>query len=603
MFNNIIYFIVVLLIFSINFPDKNPEISFSYCILMIITCWIIFLIFCRYGFRRLLFFLDSDRYGNRSPAGVYHSLVLRLSIMSIFLFCLDIYVFHLKYWLQRIPVLEYFSSIQGIAALLLFIIYLMTVWYFGYPSYKRIFQTNISRRSFIVSNFRLNVPVILPWFLLSLMFDIVILTSRAGITGILNKPWGELLLYALFLGVLAIFIPPFLQYWWGCRPLESSAAVKDIKSFLEHIRFKYRDIVSWPIFEGRMMTAGIMGLIPRFRYILVTDSLMEILTINELKAVMAHEVGHVKHRHMLFYLIFFLGLMIIMTGLFVFDFYPVLFEYFLSKLSIDIKSINMYYFLLYLPVLFFIVIYFRYVMGFFMRNFERQADLHSAVVMESPAPVISSLEKIAFLSGKSRDLPSWHHFSIKERVEYLWRIIKEPDLVLKHRRFIRTSLMIYLLCIGAVAYFLYFSNQKEMLQLKMTVGMIHEQLENNPEDVELLQALAMTYHETGDLENAVNTYERILLIDDKIPMVLNNLAWIFVTSGNDLRDPARALRLATEAVKLEENPIYLDTLAEAYYVNGFPQKAIEIIKKAISKGPKDMAYFRKQLEKFKQGAG
>ena len=39
-----------------------------------------------------------------------------------------------------------------------------------------------------------------------------------------------------------------------------------------------------------------------------------------------------------------------------------------------------------------------------MRNFERQADLYSAVAMGTPMLTVSSLEKIAFFSGeKQRD--------------------------------------------------------------------------------------------------------------------------------------------------------------------------------------------------------
>ena len=75
-----------------------------------------------------------------------------------------------------------------------------------------------------------------------------------------------------------------------------------------------------------------------------------------------------------------------------------------------------------------LLIYFRYVMGFFMRHFERQADLYSALAIGTPEYTVSSLEKIAFAGGKSRDLPSWHHFSISERVACLRRTIGDPGL-------------------------------------------------------------------------------------------------------------------------------------------------------------------------------
>jgi len=64
-----------------------------------------------------------------------------------------------------------------------------------------------------------------------------------------------------------------------------------------------------------MMTAGIMGIVPRYRYILVTDSLLETLSLEELKAVLAHEMGHAKYRHLLFYILFFVGYMVLSFGL------------------------------------------------------------------------------------------------------------------------------------------------------------------------------------------------------------------------------------------------------------------------------------------------
>ena len=46
----------------------------------------------------------------------------------------------------------------------------------------------------------------------------------------------------------------------------------------------------------------------------------------------------------------------------------------------------------------------------------------------------------------------------------------------------------------------------------------------------------------------------------------------------ELRNPKRAIELAEKAVAIERSPSFLDTLAEAYFVNGSIQKAIEKIK-------------------------
>jgi hypothetical protein len=56
--------------------------------------------------------------------------------------------------------------------------------------------------------------------------------------------------------------------------------------------------------------------------------------------------------------------------------------------------------------------------------------------------------------------------------------------------------------------------------------------------------------------------------------------------------------LAKKAVELERSPVFLDTLAEAYYANGFVQEAIEIIKEAIRLETGSTDYYEKQLRKF-----
>ena len=68
-----------------------------------------------------------------------------------------------------------------------------------------------------------------------------------------------------------------------------------------------------------------------------------------------------------------------------------------------------------------------------------------------------------------------------------------------------------------------------------------------------------------------------------------------------MRDRERALDLAKKAVALERSAVFLDTLAEAYYENGFVNEAVETIKEAISVATENRGYYEKQLAKFLEG--
>lgn len=344
-----------------------------------------------------------------------------------------------------------------------------------------------------------------------------------------------------------------------------------------------------------------MGILPRYRYLLITNSLLEVLSEEELKAVMAHEMGHAKYRHLVLYIVFFVGFMVLSTGLFDLFFYlfyghPLLINMISGR---DSQAVNLFYMILSAPMLICLFVYFRYVMGFFMRNFERQADLYSAETMGTPEPAISSLEKIADLGGKSRDLPSWHHFSIGERVDTLWRTLRDPGLVRRHNRFVAVSFLIYLVCLGGLGYFLNFSTTKRNMSYEFVGKALNQRLLKEPDNIDLYQGLAIVYQHLGRNEEAIETYERIINLDANHAVSLNNLAWLLVTVPNeDLRNPDRALDLAKRAVALERSPVFLDTLAEAYYVNGIIREAVKTIREAIALATENRGYYEKQLKKF-----
>ena len=163
---------------------------------------------------------------------------------------------------------------------------------------------HVARRSFVLSNIRFNLPVLFPWFVLTLVYDLLSFSPWASSNAFLNSLYGQMLFFAVFLSLLVLVMPKFIQYWWGCKPIEASEKGRHLAAFLEQQGFRYRSLLDWPIFEGRMMTAGIMGIIPRYRYILVTDALMSVLSTEELESVLAHEMGHARYFHLLFYVLF-----------------------------------------------------------------------------------------------------------------------------------------------------------------------------------------------------------------------------------------------------------------------------------------------------------
>jgi len=91
--------------------------------------------------------------------------------------------------------------------------------------------------------------------------------------------------------------------------------------------------------------------------------------------------------------------------------------------------------------------------------------------------------------------------------------------------------------------------------------------------------------------------------DQGDPGAQNNLACAYATSTDPaIRNPAAALEYAHKAVtagKDHPNPIYLDTLAEAYYVNRQFEDAVKTERLALASAPSESkSDFVKSLEKF-----
>jgi hypothetical protein len=89
------------------------------------------------------------------------------------------------------------------------------------------------------------------------------------------------------------------------------------------------------------------------------------------------------------------------------------------------------------------------------------------------------------------------------------------------------------------------------------------------------------------------------------PDALNNVAWAYATSPNPaIRNPSTALEYALKATSLEKDnpdPSHLDTLAEAYYVNGQLEDAVKTEQQAlVLASPDEKSELQKRLEKYQR---
>ena len=75
----------------------------------------------------------------------------------------------------------------------------------------------------------------------------------------------------------------------------------------------FRDVMLWNT-RHQMGNAAVMGYIPRFRYFLLSDLLLETMSDEQIEAVFAHEIGHIMHRHLFWLMATVAGLILALSG-------------------------------------------------------------------------------------------------------------------------------------------------------------------------------------------------------------------------------------------------------------------------------------------------
>lgn len=591
-YNNLIYFLVVIFTVSVDSVPDTPRMGLFSALVSILAAYLAFYNICGRVYRRA-------GYGSAA----YFSAEKKLSILAVVLFVFLLHATDLKYHLHPLSAGNRLPILENIGCAFFFYIFLVLMWLQGRPSYQVIFQRKYSAFSFVNANTRINLPIILPWLIVSLVFDLLTLLGLPGVESALDSPLGDLIVFLVFVLFLVLFFPPLVRWLWNCTPLPPSLLRQEIEAFFREQNFS-SEILLWPLFEGQVITAGVMGIVPKIRYLLITPALLNTMDKEELEAVLAHEIGHVKKKHILLYILLFLGFSLVAGA--ASNPLPFLFmgsQWFYDlTAALNVSPENLLAVLVSVPILAFMLLYFRYLFGFFIRNFERQADLHVFQAQGHSFPLIRSFEKIARLAGNIRDQKSWHHFGIGERIDFLERCERDRSLIRKHDLKVYTCLGIYFIAIALCTTLLSRIDSDKLaagFESKYVEAVITHKLNQEPKNGLLFFLLGNLMQEKKLERSALEAYERALALRPDHADIYNNLAWLLLTAKDaSLRDPARALKLAQQARSIREEGYILDTLAVALWANGRTEDAIAAEVRAVARDPRNRAYYLKQAEKM-----
>ena len=326
------------------------------------------------------------------------------------------------------------------------LVVIVVAWWVFHPFERTIQESVILRRldegtpispipgraAWVMMQIRLQMLVILlPIALLALVSESIRLWF-----GSWPQPPGWLwyLILAGALVPIALLAPWLVMKLMGARPMSRGAIRDALEAMCDAVGVRVRDLMLWPT-GGTLVNAAVTGLVSRARWVLMTDGLLETLPRPQVLAVMAHELGHARLRHMPWMALAVVS-MSALFGLVVDSAADLLFTQWVATEADPRRAIRLSH-AIDVGAIVVVMTSVLIVFGWVSRRFERQADAFAAVLVSRGSDggqvenvhstgadaMASALLGVASTNGVPPRRFSWRHGSIDSRCRHLRSLI------------------------------------------------------------------------------------------------------------------------------------------------------------------------------------
>jgi Zn-dependent protease with chaperone function len=453
--------------------------------------------------------------------------ILLFGILALAGFVFEVYYLRLPVLVNRAFAFLKFEGIARLIGIMPLIIAILLTRLAIFELDRQVRNTSWTRRKFLALNLKLMIFPLSPFIIYLFIGDLVDHSPVSVRIFFITRPYVYWIIMLAIVVIMYTRSPSFVRRIWPTRSLPAGEIRDRIELLAERENIKYRDALVWSTAGGKIANAGMAGLLPGSRYIFLTDSLLGNFTVDEIETIVAHEFGHIKHRHTLAYLVFSLGYLV---------FYVLLYIRSLSmieKLHLDTISIA---FLSAATTLLAFYTYFIFIFRYLSRKFERQADIYAVDSTGKPEVFKSALTRLAAINYIPRRAPRLielvrTHPSVSRRLEFVERVVRgDPDTVKYRRPVFRvgrvTALVLFTLSL------LFIANREvlfptddmhyEVGRQYAIEGMVDEAIiefkeaaRADPHSEQAHYALGVLYAEKGIVEAAIKELETTLEINPK----------------------------------------------------------------------------------------
>ena len=345
--------------------------------------------------------------------------------------------------LERVPLVY----IRHLVAIVPLIAGLMLIRLALYEVEQQVTSNNWRRGEYLSVYLKFLLLPLLPLFAYLSLLDLI-----AHIPFLAQHTYLPIALMVLLIFLAYIYAPLLLGFIWRTVPLADVNLRNRLHQLAAQDNIKYKDIVIWQ--TESVANAAVAGIAPWSRQIFLTNALLKHFSDDEIEAVVAHEFGHIRYKHILTYLMFLIAYFLS---------YAIYYTYIGQPLESILSTSSL---LPAIGLVFFISLYFVIIFRALSRRFEHQADLYAATLTGKPEVLQLALARLAYLNYIPRSIQRLFeifqtHPSIDRRIKFI-ELLKEGDpSALRYQNYL-LEVKLLLVSLPILACILLFSSPSEL---------------------------------------------------------------------------------------------------------------------------------------------
>ena len=367
---------------------------------------------------------------------VFECLLLIGYICDVYLLNLPLLTGKMLEWVPLI----YTKHLVGIVPL---IAGLMLIRFALYEVEQQVMSSNWKRGEYLSVHLKFLLLPVLPLFVYLALLDLI-----AYIPFLADHTYLPIALMMSLIFLAYIHAPLLLSLIWRTAPLTDVNLKNRLHRLAAQDNIKYKDIVIWQ--TESVANAAVAGIAPWSRQIFLTKALLQHFSDDEIEAIVAHEFGHVRYKHILTYLMFLIA-------------YFLSYAIYYIYIGQPLESIPSTYSLLpAIGLVSFISLYFIIIFRALSRRFEHQADLYAVAVTDKPEALELALVRLAYLNYTPRSIQRLFelfqtHPSVDRRIKFIERFKGGDPSALRYQNYL-LEVKLLLVLLPTLTCILFFSN-------------------------------------------------------------------------------------------------------------------------------------------------